>query len=142
MNTGALALNSDAIFHLTLDTGTGTASQVIAAGNLNIDPASVLTFSDLGANVALAPGTTLPFLDYTGIWNGGAFAGYAEDSTFTYGANTFQITYDSVDASNGDRAVTLTTPAATPEPGSVALLGFGTLLLFAGRWRRTVEMTP
>ena len=139
LNTGDVTLNGDATFHLELDTSTGTASQVIATGNLSLDTASVLALTDLGASVALAPGTTLPFLDYTGTWNGGAFAGYPEDTTFTFGANTFQITYDGVDPGNGDRAVTLTTPAAAPEPGCAALLGFGALLLVG--WRRRTVMT-
>ena len=131
LKTADVTLTGAAAFHLSLNTSTPSASQVIATGNLSLDLANTTTLSltDLGANLALSPGMVFPFLDYSGTWNGGIFSGMPNDSTFTFGANQFEIMYNGVDSGNGGmNAVTLTV-LAVPEPGSVALLGMGALAL-------------
>ena len=135
LNTGAVSLTASGTFHLDLNTSTVAASEIKATGNLTLDPASILALTDLGANVALAPNTTLPIIDYSGTWNGGTFAGLPDDSTFAFGANIFTINYNATDA--GVNAVTLTAQP-TPEPGSVALLGISALLLASRRRARTL----
>lgn len=134
--SGAVSLAAGANFQLEINTGTATTDLLNITGDLQIDPAALLSLTDLGLSAPLADGATLTFIDYSGTWNGGTFAGHADDSTFTLGANTFQISYNGL--SGTDTAVTLTAIAA-PEPGSAALLLGSTLLL--ARRRRAASLS-
>jgi len=136
--TGPVTLNGTAAFHLTLNTSASTASQVFVTGGLTLAAGNTTTLSlaDLGANVALTPGTVFPIIDYSGNWNGGLFSGLANDSAFTFGANQFEIAYNGRDTSvGGINAVTLTV-LAVPEPDSAVFLGIGALALAACRPRK------
>jgi autotransporter-associated beta strand protein len=89
-------------------------------GDLSLSGDAVLVLQNLGADIALNPGTSFTFIDYSGLWDGKTFAGLTDDSVFSFGANQFRISYNGV--SGTDTAVTLT--AVVPEPnGAVMLLG-------------------
>lgn len=105
------------------------------SGNLTLDLAKndVLSTSDFAASTTLPINSVLPFIDYTGTWNGGTFAGLLENGIVTAGANQFRIRYDGLD--NGSNAVTLTA-IAVPEPDGLSLITLGTLLLVGLRRRK------
>jgi autotransporter-associated beta strand protein len=143
LDTGALTLNGAATFALKLDTAAGTASKDIDSGGLSLasGDTAVLSLTDFGTSTALANGKVFAFIDYSGTWNGNTFSGYANLSTFTYGANTYEINYAGVDPSNSSTAVTLM--VMVPEPGCGALLGLGAAVgLLALRRRRGGAGSP
>ncbi|MCE9553745.1 MAG: PEP-CTERM sorting domain-containing protein, partial [Planctomycetes bacterium] len=91
---------------------------------------------DLGSNTALAPGTKFTLIAYDGVWNGGLFSGYADDSTFSFAGNTWLINYNDIAAgsnfaadatANGTAFVTITVAAVVPEPSTLALAALGLL---------------
>ena len=132
MTIAALTLRDQSTFKMEINTsGTPSTDLINVTGSLNLEPSAILDIFDVGADVPLAPGTTLTFLDYGGTWNGGTFDGHPDDSVFSLGSNQFQISYNGPGGT--DTAVTLT--AVVPEPASVALLSFGTLLLSVRRRR-------
>lgn len=134
MTIAAVTLRDHSTFKVEINTsGTPSIDLLNVTGSLNLEPSAILDISDVGADVPLAPGTTLTFLDYGGTWNGGTFDGHPDDSVFSLGSNQFQISYNG--PGGIDTAVTLT--AVVPEPASVALLSFGTLLLAVRRRRGT-----
>lgn len=125
--TADLLFASDGTVALTLTTGVPT-----------------LTLTDLGGNVALADGTKFTLISYTaaGGWNNGIFSGYANGSSFTLGANTWQINYADLSAGSnfnsdavlfGDRFVTIT---VVPEPTTWILAAFGLTVTMIFRRRR------
>jgi hypothetical protein len=131
--SGSLSMFGTASFALEIDTTAVTADMANVAGPFTLDPNHSVTLSitDLGGNAVLAPGTVFAFIDYPdGSWNGGLFAGRADDSTFLFGANTFRISYNGTD--NATSAVTL---QVVPEPSTTALLAL-LLPLSAARRRR------
>ena len=136
LHSGALTLNGTATYHLELNTSGSAASKDIATGNFSLASGNtvVLSITDFGVSTPLTPGTVLAFIDYSGAWNGNTFAGLANLSTFTSGANNYRIAYNGVDPGNASTAVTLTA-LAVPEPGCAALLGLGALLLLGSRRR-------
>ena len=86
----------------------------------------------------MGTGRLSPLLDYSGTWNGSVFtfngSELADDSTFSFGANNYQISYNGMDGVTS--ALTLTT-VAVPEPSTVAALIVGGLgLLIAKRRKR------
>ncbi len=132
MTIAALTLRDQSTFKVEINTsGTPSTDLLNVTGSLNLEPSAILDIFDVGADVLLAPGTTLTFLDYGGTWNGGIFDGHPDDSVFSLGSNQFQISYNGPGGT--DTAITLT--AVVPEPASVALLSFGTLLLAVRRRR-------
>jgi fibronectin-binding autotransporter adhesin len=134
LTVGTLAMEDVAAFAVEIDTTTGLSDLVVVNGSLflDLDNTVVLQLADLGGDQPLSFGTTFTLIDYSGIWNGGTFAGLADDSTFEHGANTYRISYDGAD--NATSAVTLT---AVPEPASTALLfGAATSLLALHRRKR------
>ncbi len=128
--TGALSLNNSSTFVLDLNTTTVTSDRVNVTGNFTLasDKTVTLSLADLGSNAQLALGTTFTFITYSGTWNGGKFSGYLDDSIFTFGANTYQISYNGVDGLTS--AVTLTT---VPEPTTVGLIVLGGLVTLLRR---------
>jgi fibronectin-binding autotransporter adhesin len=131
LTTGSLNLNDSAefVFEYNIVSASSVTADLINSGafNLDMDNTAVLTLNNLGLDLALNVGTVLTLVDYT-TWNGGRFAGYADDSQFTVGANTFQISYNGV--SGSDSAVTL---EVVPEPSTVALVGLASVLFWARR---------
>jgi hypothetical protein len=84
-------------------------------------------------------GSKLTLINYSGALSG-AFSGYADDSTFALGANTWRIDYnDTAGGTNfsGDQTLGIfVTLTAVPEPGGLLLAGFGLLGLAAAYKRR------
>jgi len=133
LTVGTLAMEDAAAFAVEINTATELSDTVAANGNLllDLDNSVVLRLTDLGGNQLLDLGTTFTLIDYSGVWNGGTFAGLADDSFFEYGANTYQISYNGAD--NATSAVTLT---AVPEPAGTALLFGAAVSLLALRKRK------
>lgn len=138
LNTGALALNNTAEMQVEIDIASSTSvtfDSINVTGNfdLDINNTAVLSLSNIGSNVALDLGTVITFVDYSGSWNGGTFSGLADDSQFSFGANTYAISYNGVDGLTS--AVTL---EVVPEPSTVALAfaGLGIFLLLQRSRRR------
>jgi hypothetical protein len=135
MTVGALSLSGAGVFQLELNTTTAQADLVNVLGNLTLDPlnTTLLSLSDLGANASLSAGTVFTIIDYAGGWNGGTFAGLADDSVFSFGANQYRISYNGVD--DLGTAVTL---AVVPEASlSALLLGGAGVVACARRRSRT-----
>jgi hypothetical protein len=101
-------------------------------GDLSLSGDAVLALQNVGLDVALNPGTSFTFIDYSGLWERKTFVGLADDSVFSFGANQIQISYNGV--SGIDTAITLT--AIVPEPNSAVMLLGGLGLLRLGK-RRT-----
>jgi hypothetical protein len=137
--TGALSLSpvTAATFALDINTnGTPTHDTVNVTGNLTLGTGfnTALTVADAGS-VVLPVGTVIPFMTYTGSYNGGLFyvGGTAitdNGNTFAAGVNNFQISYD-------NNTVELIAAGAVPEPAAwLSLLGgCGALLGFSRRRR-------
>jgi fibronectin-binding autotransporter adhesin len=116
-----------------------SADLVYATGALNIAPGALLTLTDLGTSTALAVGSKLTLISYTGDTPSGVFtfAGspLSDGDIKTIGANLWQFKY--ADTSGGDNFSTdqigatkfFTMTVAVPEAGTAGLLTFGLLLL-------------
>lgn len=138
LNTGDLNTFGGGTLAMELNTTSITSDRVVVTGNLSLDSndATVLTLTDLGANVALTLGTTFTLIDYSGTWDPSGLVTYnsnvlADDEIFTFGANQYQISYNGV--SGLDSAVTLTT--VVPEAATSLLTGLGLMVAVMG-WRR------
>ncbi|PAW77478.1 MAG: hypothetical protein B9S32_10795 [Verrucomicrobia bacterium Tous-C9LFEB] len=139
-STSNLLMNAGSTLAIEINTSTATTDLLKVNGNVALDAGAILTLTDLGSNVALALGTTLTILDYgnTATWTGlftlnGVVL--ADDSIFTMGANTFQISYDGYNGSIND--ITLTTVVPEPAPFAVLIMG-GCFLWILSRRHRSV----
>jgi autotransporter-associated beta strand protein len=118
LNTGTVSLGAGATYQLELNTTAGTTDLINITGDLLLSAGggTLLTLADLGGNVTTNAVFTIA--TYTGTWNNEVFTlggdQLEDDSTFTFGNNTYLINY------NNGNAVTLT---AVPEPGVALLLG-------------------
>jgi hypothetical protein len=101
-----------------------------------------VTLDLTGANLAAgtwAGGTKLTLISYqnTPITNG--FAGYTDDTQYTFGSNNWTINYnDTVKGNNynSDAAGTsFVTMTMVPEPATLALLALGGVVILARRRR-------
>jgi autotransporter-associated beta strand protein len=125
LDTGTVTFNNASILAAEINTSTVTSDLLDIAGNLNLIGAPVLNLTDLGSNQVIGDGLKLTLIEYTGTWNSGVFSGLADDSTFSFGANTFEIDY------NDGNAVTLT--SLVPEPSSLGLIGLAGLAMLRRR---------
>ncbi|MCE9546374.1 MAG: autotransporter-associated beta strand repeat-containing protein, partial [Planctomycetia bacterium] len=144
LSTGALTLNGGS-YDYELTTSPLDGDLVDVSGNLTLLGTVNLNLTDLGIDTLLPGGSKLTLISYSGVWNGGIFAGYADDSIFTFGSNQWLINYnDLVAGSNilgggaGPNYVTITTfvPSGVPEPSTLALAGLGLAGLGLMVWRR------
>ncbi|MGC4014130.1 MAG: autotransporter-associated beta strand repeat-containing protein [Luteolibacter sp.] len=126
---GSVAFGGTLAFSYQMDTSSLQADLLVSSQGLSIHNLAALQLSDL-MSIPVEFGTKIPLINYGGAWDGGAFAGYADDSTFTLGANTWLVNYN--DTNGGDifspdeiysNYFTLTEP---PEPSFVRLLLLGT----------------
>lgn len=137
LTTGNLSLTGTGALAVELNT-TSLATDLVVTNAFSLDSADtvVLTLTDLGGNVPVAFNTTFTIVDYTGSWDGNLFTYnsnvLADDATFIFGANEYQISYNGT--TGLDSAVTLT---VVPEPSTVAFVGLGlaSLLLRVRRGR-------
>lgn len=115
---------------------------------LTIGSGALLNLSDFsGTNTFLAPGTKFTLIAYDGLWNGGIFTGFADDSAFVFAGNFWRINYNDTsaglnffsDASGlNTRFVTIT--SIVPEPASLSLLMLGSLALLGRRTKDHRQM--
>lgn len=146
LGAGGITINNGGTFLYELNTTSVAADLLFATDlstSLTLTGSPTLSLVDLGANAPLTNGTKFTLFSYTaGSWNGGTFASYADDSTFTLFGNMWQINYDDASAGSnffadatsfGTSFVTIT---VVPEPSSFALAAcLGGLGLIAS-WRR------
>lgn len=129
LNTGTLNFTGGGLA-LEVDT-TFLASDLIAvSGDLNLAGGGTLNITGQ-TGTALPLGEFMMFIDYSGVWDGGFFTGYADDSTFALGANEFRISYNGLN--NDSTEVVL---QVVPEPSSSLML-LGGLAALGYRRRRS-----
>ena len=130
VNLGSVTMNVGALFELTLNSNSGLADKLVVASGTNLGPGGAqLTVQDLGSAI-LAPGTFYTIIDNLSGSTSGFFNSLPEASSFSAGANTFRINYNTGSGSND---VVLT---VVPEPSS-ALLLTAALALGGARRRRS-----
>lgn len=129
LSTGALNFSAASTFTYEMSTASLDGDLVESSGNLALSGDVALNLIELGTSTAVADGTKLTLIGYDGAWNGGIFAGLADDSTFTLGANQWMINYNDTtggtNQSGGAHTSYLTlTAGQVPEPstGLLALL--------------------
>ncbi|MFD0893832.1 autotransporter-associated beta strand repeat-containing protein [Luteolibacter ambystomatis] len=134
--TGALTLNSGSTLAYELNSTALGGDLLVVNGALTLNGLASLSLTELAAGT-LTIGNKLTLINYSGTWNGGTFSGLADDSTFTLGANQWQINYNDVTGGSnfggeqtGPGFVTLT---VVPEPSCAVLGGLGLLYLLRRR---------
>ena len=148
LGTGALTFDANSTFDFEFQTdlfaGTpdGSADLVYSTGALSIAPGALLTLSELGTSTALAIGSKLTLVSYTGAAPLGVFthggSPLADGDIKTIGANSWQFKY--ADTSGGPNfaadqsgAGNYFTMTVVPEPAAAALLGLGLFVLLLRR---------
>jgi len=143
-----------AAYGFDLNSSLGTADLLNVNGNLTFNGAfaTLLATDQASTPIALANNTKFTLMSYSGTWDGGTFAGLADDvgtiqTGSGAGTNTFRINYnDTTPGINGGslgKYVTLTRISAgsgsliggtVPEPTSAMLVLIGLVPLL---WRRS-----
>ncbi len=133
LSTGPLSLTAGGTYQLTLNTTGTLADKVMATGSISLGTGVAnLVGMDLFTQI-MAQGTTLTILESTtGV--SGYFTGLPQGSTFTIGANNFQISY----LADSGRDVTL---MAIPEPSGFLLIISGIAMMQMIRPRRNIRHT-
>ena len=133
--TGSVTFNNNStLVYETSFTNADKADLLVITGNLTLN--GTVTLDLAGADLANPSWglATLAIASYTGTWNLGTFAGWADDTAQSFDGNSWTINYnDTIPGLNftGEQAgtyVTLT-QTAIPEPGTFALFGLGALAL-------------
>lgn len=121
--TGTATFAANSTFALGINATALTSDLLNVTGDISLatDDSTVLALNVFN-DTPIAEGTTFTLLTHTGTWNGGLFT-YGgnvlnEGAIFTYGANSYAISYG-VEIAN---AFTL---EAVPEPGTAALVFLG-----------------
>lgn len=141
LHTGTLDL-SGATYEAVINTSMLAASLTEIQGDLTVGVGGAwLTLTDLGSDMGQPVGTKFTLMSYTGLWDGGLFTFGTEGALdnhreFTFGSNTFQLTYDALGLNPSEHSVVLTVVSSVPEPASVGLLLGGVALLVGRRRRR------
>ena len=110
--TGTVTFAAGSTLAAEINTTAATADQLNVTGDVVTGGASVnLVLTDLGTHAALAGGTKLVVVKYSGTWIGTDVLSYngvpvPDGSTVTLGVNTFTVAYS--DTSSGTPAMTLT----------------------------------
>lgn len=125
---GNLDLNGAYAYEFT--GGASVADLVNVAGSLDLTGSAVV-WSNLGT---YAPGDKFTLISYDAGDLTGTFAGYADDTTHSFGGGFWFINYDDtaagVNGGNRDRFITIT---AIPEPAVALLGGLGLLTILRRR---------
>jgi autotransporter-associated beta strand protein len=139
-SSGALTMNSGSTFvYQAANNSTNGADLMVVNGSLSLNNVSLdLIGAGLGLNV-WDLGNKLTLISYEGAGLTGGFAGYEDDTVYTFGANHWLFNYnDAIAGGNfaseaiGDNFITLT---AVPEPGAALLGSLGLLALLSHRRR-------
>ncbi len=138
LKTGSLDMSTSGTFEVAISTSTLESSMAEIEGDLSLGfSAATLSLTDIGTATALANGTQFTIMSYTGTWDGGTFlfgsSDIADDTTFTFGLNTYRLDYDAASGIAGINDVVLT--VIVPEPNTMSVLLLGGVGLLAG-WRR------
>ena len=130
--SGALTLNSDAVYAFELNGAMGSADKIAASG-VTIDSAALFSFSLVGGTSGLTVNQTFTIIDNTGVGSiSGGFQNLVAGGTFDAGSGlTFAV---SGGAGNYGNDLILTV-ATVPEPATVTLAGLGLIVLFFRRRR-------
>jgi fibronectin-binding autotransporter adhesin len=130
LSVGALTFNSSSTLSVEMKTSaslSAAADLLSSSGSLTIASGAILSLSNSTPGTTVPIGTKFTLISYlAGTWNNGTFTGFADDSQFTIGANTFTINYNDTSAgvnfgggaAGGNNYLTLT---AVPEASSVLL---------------------
>ncbi|MES2707903.1 MAG: autotransporter-associated beta strand repeat-containing protein [Verrucomicrobiota bacterium] len=141
--TGALTFSAASTFKYEMTTDTNidvelNADLVESTGNLALSGDVTLNLVELGVSMMI-PRLKLTLIGYDGVWNGGTFTGFADDSTFSFGANQWTINYNDttggLNQGGSVHASYLTLTSAVPEP-SAGLLGLLASFGFLRRRKR------
>lgn len=111
--TAGLSFDNNSAYDYEYDSTNLAADLLNANGGLNINGNVAINLANLSTG-QVPRDTRFTLISYSGGWNGGFFAGLANNSLFNYGSNEFRIQYDDtpVGSANGgtfEHAVTLTT---------------------------------
>ena len=137
-SSGAMTMNSGSTFaYEATGNGSSGADLMIVDGGLSLTDVSLdLTGADLGLNI-WDVGDKITLISYTGSAVTGGFAGFDDDTVYTFGSNQWFFNYDDLVAGSnfnleatGSNFVTLT---VVPEPSAALLGGLGMLLLMRRR---------